>query len=166
MESVEAQDVREAKDTDQEEAEEMSFVPSASSAPRRHLFCCDNQCSEKTFRFWQIASVVIKEFEEPYTTNLCRKCYNESLKARRRKLTDKLAVERVFGEKGAPWNASEIDGKRTIRMLGKEKEYYDFERRPKKEGKQEYRVSGSWNRQPKSTCSKLNTAMTLTARTE
>ena len=41
-----------------------------------------------------------------------------------------------------------------------------FESRPRKKGKQEYGVSGSWNRQPESTWSKLNAAMTLTARTE
>ena len=34
-------------------------------------------------------------------------------------------------------------------------EWKGFERRPKKKGKQEYRVSGSWNRQPGSTWSKL-----------
>ena len=46
--SEETQDyVREAKDTDQEEAEELSFVPSAISVPRKPMFRCDNQCSEK-----------------------------------------------------------------------------------------------------------------------
>ena len=46
------------------------------------LFRCDNQCSEKTLSFWQLASVVIKEGEEPYTTILCQKFYNDSLKAK------------------------------------------------------------------------------------
>ena len=48
----------------------------------------------------------------------------------------------------------------------KNKSKKGFEKRPKKKGKQEYRVSGSWNRQPESTWSKFNAAMTLTARTE
>ena len=69
VESEEIQDyVREAKSTDQEEAEELSFVPSAISVPRKHLFRCDNQCSEKTLSFWQLSSVVIKVGEESYTT--------------------------------------------------------------------------------------------------
>ena len=61
--------MRKAKDMDEEEAQEMSFGPSAISVPQRHLFCCDNQCSEMTLSFWQFASVVIKEGEASYTTN-------------------------------------------------------------------------------------------------
>ena len=34
----------------------------------------------KDLSFWQLASLVIQEGEESYTTNLCQKCYNESLK--------------------------------------------------------------------------------------
>ena len=37
-----------------------------------------------------------------------------SSEGKRRKTTDKCAVERVRGAKGAPWKASENDGKRTI----------------------------------------------------
>ena len=71
VESEETQDyVREANYMDQEEGEVLSFVPSASSVPQKPLFRCDNQCSEKTLSFWQLASVVIKEGEESYTTNL------------------------------------------------------------------------------------------------
>ena len=70
VESEETQDyVREAKDTGQEEAEGLSFVPSAISAPRKPMFRSDSQKSEKTLSFWQLASVVIQEGEEPYTTN-------------------------------------------------------------------------------------------------
>ena len=63
------------------EGEEISFELSAISVPPKPLFRCDNQCSEKTLAFWQLASVVIKEGEESYTNNLCQKRYNESLKA-------------------------------------------------------------------------------------
>ena len=56
----------------------MSFVPSAISVP----LICDNQCSGKTLSFWQFASVVIKEGEESYNTNLCQQRYNESVVAR------------------------------------------------------------------------------------
>ena len=70
LEFQETQDyVREAKSTDQEEVEELSFVPSAISVPQRMIFRCDNQCNGKTRSFWQLASVVIRE------------CYNDSLKA-------------------------------------------------------------------------------------
>ena len=79
VESEETQDcVREAKSKDQEEAEELSFVPSAISVPQKLMFRCDSQCSGKTLSFWQLASVVIKEGDESNTTNLCQKCYNET----------------------------------------------------------------------------------------
>ena len=35
---------------DQEEGEEISFVPSAASVPQKPLFRCDKHCSEKTFK--------------------------------------------------------------------------------------------------------------------
>ena len=80
VESEETQDyVREATDMNQEEAEEISFVPSAIGVPQKPLFRCDNQRSEKTLSFWQFASVVIKEGEESYTTNLCQQCCNKYL---------------------------------------------------------------------------------------
>ena len=73
VEAEETQDcVREAKDTDQEEAEELSFVPSAISVPQQLMFRCDNQCSEKALSVWQLASVVFQECEESYTTNTCQ----------------------------------------------------------------------------------------------
>ena len=90
--------MREAKSTDQEEAEELSFVPSAISVPQKLMFRCDNQCSEKTLSVWQLASVVIQEGEESNTINLCEKCYNGSLKAKGEN-ADKLAVETVRGGK-------------------------------------------------------------------
>ena len=39
--------MREAKDLNQEEADEISFVPSAISVPHKPLLRCDNRCSEK-----------------------------------------------------------------------------------------------------------------------
>ena len=73
MESEETQDyATETKDLDQEEAEEISFVPGAISAPQK---LCDNRCSEKTLSFWQFSSDVIKEGEESYTTNFCQQCH-------------------------------------------------------------------------------------------
>ena len=61
VESEETQhNVREAMDLSQEEAEEISFVPSAISVPQKPLFRCDNRCSENPLSFWQFSSVVIK----------------------------------------------------------------------------------------------------------
>ena len=37
---------------------------------------------------WQLASVVIQEGEESYTTHLCQKCYNDSLRAKGKTLTN------------------------------------------------------------------------------
>ena len=172
VDSKETQDyVREAKDVDQEKAEEMSFVPSAISVPQKPLFRCDNQCSEKTLSFWQFASVVIKEGEESYTTNLCQQCYNKHLEEKGEKSLTNLQWYEFCGEKGASWKAVENEGKRTIHTRNvisakKEKEFQGFERRLKKKGKQDYRVSCSWNRQPECTWSKRNAAMTRNARKE
>ena len=78
VESEETQDhVTEANDMDQEEGEETSFVPSAISVPEKPLSRRQNQRSENTLSFWQLASVVTKEGEKSYTTKLCQKCYNE-----------------------------------------------------------------------------------------
>ena len=72
VESKETQDyVRDAKSTEYEEEEERTFVPSAVSVPLKPLFRFDNQCSEKTHCYWQLASVVLNEGAEAHTTNLC-----------------------------------------------------------------------------------------------
>ena len=61
-----------------EEEEERIFVPSAVSVPLKPLFRCDNQCSEKTLSYLHLASVVLNEGDEAYTTNLCQKCFNNT----------------------------------------------------------------------------------------
>ena len=82
VESEETQDcVREEKSTEQEEEQKRTFVPSAVSVPPKLLFRCDKQCSEKTLSCWQLASVVVNEGDEAYTTNLCQKCFNKHLQA-------------------------------------------------------------------------------------
>ena len=83
VESEETQDyVREEKSTEFEEEEERSFIPSAVSVPLKPLFRCDKQRSEKTLSYWQLASVVLNEGNEAYTTNLCQKCFNKHLQAK------------------------------------------------------------------------------------
>ena len=82
VECEETQDyVRNSLNLSRDEAEEISFVPSAISIPRRIMFWCDNRCRDKAFRFGQFASVVIHDGVESHTPNLCQQCYNENLVA-------------------------------------------------------------------------------------
>ena len=78
VELEETQDhVRESLDLSREEAEEISFVPSAMSIPQRPVFWCDNRCSEKAISFCQFALVVVENGDESNTANLCQQCYNK-----------------------------------------------------------------------------------------
>ena len=80
VESEETQDyVCETLALDQEEAEEIAFVPSASANHEAPIYWCDNRCSEKAVRHWQIASVVVEEGGEAHTVNLCQRCYKEQM---------------------------------------------------------------------------------------
>ena len=58
------------------------FCTKCVSVPQKMIFRCDKWCSEKSLSYWPLASVVIDEGEESYTTNLCHKCFNNSLKAK------------------------------------------------------------------------------------
>ena len=73
--------MREAKSTEQEEVEERIFC--IKCGPQKLMFHNNKQCIEKSLSYWQLASVVIDEGEESDTTNLCKKCLNNSLKAKR-----------------------------------------------------------------------------------
>ena len=57
----------------EEEMEELSFIPSAVSEPRRALHICDIKCRAKGFKFFAIAGIVT---EEAHTIKLCKTCYN------------------------------------------------------------------------------------------
>ena len=82
VESKETQDyVREEKSTEFEEEEERTFIPSAVSVPPMPLFRRDKQCREKTLSCWRLASVVVNEGDEAYTTNLRQKCFSQHLQA-------------------------------------------------------------------------------------
>ena len=92
MESEETVDyVRTAKSAESEEEERRTFVPSVLSVPLKLLFRCDNQCSEKTLSYWQLASVVVNAGDEAYTTNLCQ------FAGKWRKAAVKCAVETSGG---------------------------------------------------------------------
>ena len=95
----------------QEEVEEISFVPSAISVPPKFMFQYDNQCSEKTFNFWQLASAVEKDGEESYTTNSCQQCYNDTLVAEGERQLKRWQRFWVCAEKGASWKVMENSAK-------------------------------------------------------
>ena len=83
VESEKTQDYVTAENSSEfEEEKERTFVPSAVCVPLKPLFRCDKQCSEKTRSYWQLASVVLNEGGEAYTTNLCQKCWNKHLQAK------------------------------------------------------------------------------------
>ena len=83
--------------------EERIFVPSAMSVPQEPLFLCDNHCSEKHLSFWQLASVV---------TNLCQKCFNNSLKANGEEPLTNVQWRQVVEQRA--YRGRICDGKRTI----------------------------------------------------
>ena len=83
VESDETQDYgKESLDLSREEAEEISFVPSAINVPPKPMFRCDNRFSEKNLSVWQFVSVVLKEGGESYITNVCQECDNKILVAK------------------------------------------------------------------------------------
>ena len=114
VESEETQDyVKEGRSTEHEEEEERTFVPSAVSVPLKPLFRCDNQCSEKTLSYWQLASVVVNDGDEACTTNLCPMCFNKHLQAKEEgPLTN--VMEAACGKEGVSGKNVEHDGERTI----------------------------------------------------
>ena len=127
VESEETQDyARESLDISREEAEEISFVPSAISIPQRPMFWCNNRCSDKALRFWQFASEIVDDVEEANTVNLCQQCYNERLTAQGQaplKSWQWKAVVEQKAHRGRLW-----------KMLGKDQfiqgmwEYFSLER--------------------------------------
>ena len=70
------------KITEFEEEKQRTFIPSAVGVPPKFLFRGDRQGSEKTHRYWQLASVVVNEGHEAQTTNLRQKCFNKHLQAK------------------------------------------------------------------------------------
>ena len=153
--------MREADDMNQEEAEEISFVPSAISVPQKPLLRCDKQCSEKSLSNWQLASVVINEGEESCTTNSCQKRFNKSLQAKGEKpLTNvqwRQVVEKKKTYRGRIWRMMEKEPyacgmwEHFIQERNRVKRFREL---AEVESRQENKVSGSWNRQPESSWSK------------
>ena len=129
------------------------------SVPLKTLFCCDKQCSEKTFSCWQLASVVLNEGGEAYTTNRPQKCFNKHLQAKGEEPLSNCALETGRRNEGVSWKNEENDGERTTSAW--DAEYFLQERRRVKryreladEEKQAGKTSGSRNRQQKNTWNK------------
>ena len=135
----------------QEEAQEMGFVPSALGEPRGAIQCCDNRCSEKAVR-WQIASVVVEEGGEARTINLCQQFYNEKFVQQGKqplKLWQWKGVVEKKAHRGRLWKV--FGSEQFLRGMWK---YFTLEQagarkiladaaREKQEGKQ-----GQWQQEP------------------
>ena len=118
VESEEAQDyVREANGMDQEEAEEISFVPSAISVPQKPLCRCDNQCSEKTLSFWQLASVVMKKGEGIIHNQFMPAMIQQASGGKRGQTVDKVAVDEFVEKKTHRGRFWKMMGKKTVRTI-------------------------------------------------
>ena len=83
VESEETQDyVRESFELERGWTRRKKFRAKRDQHPAEaHVSGVTIGCSGKALSFWQFASVVIKEGEESYTTNLCQQCYNKILVA-------------------------------------------------------------------------------------
>ena len=143
-----------------EEEEERTFVPSAISVPQKPLFRCDNQCSDKTLSYWQLASVVANEGDEAYTTNLSQKCFNKHQQAKGEKTAVKCAVEAGGGEKayrGRMWKMLEKEPylrgmwEHFLQERSRVKRFRELADEEKQAG-----IQGQWqrNHQPENTWSK------------
>ena len=81
LESAETQDYvsepQGLEGIDDEEMEELSFIPSAVSEPRLALHICDNKCNKEGFKFYQLAAIVVDEGGAAHTINQCKQCFHE-----------------------------------------------------------------------------------------
>ena len=153
--------MREGKSTEYEEEEERTFVPSAISVPLKPLFRCDKQCSEKTLSCWQLASVVVNEGDEAYTTNLCQKCFNKHLQAGGEVLLTNVQWREVVEKKAYRGRMWKLMGENHICVgcgntspVKEDRRQRSFGSWLTKKSRQECKVSGSRNRQQKSTWNK------------
>ena len=97
--------MRKAKDTDQEEVEDISFVPSAISVPRKPMFRCDMLWSAKTLSFWQLASVVIKEGFGITHYQLVPEMLQRVPEGQRKTTLTNWQWREFAAQEGAPWKA-------------------------------------------------------------
>ena len=151
--------VKDGRNTEQEEEVKRTFVPSAVSVPLESLFRCDRQCSEKTLSYRQLASVVVNEGDEAFSTNLCQKGSNKHLQAKGEEpLTNvkwrQWKRRRIGEDCGKRWRKSHICAGCGNISRGKDRRQRSFDSWPMKKSRQAYKVSGTRNRQPENTWSK------------
>ena len=93
---------------DEEEMEELSFIPSTVSKQHWALHMCDNKCRKAGFKFHQLAALVTEEGGAARTINFCKQCYNVMLLKRgERKVTAsrwrEMIEQKIF--RGKMWVA-------------------------------------------------------------
>ena len=66
-----ASERRRCGDIEQEEAEELRFVPSGHSEPLWALHTCDSKCSEQGCKVFQLAATVMAEGGRQFTQSTC-----------------------------------------------------------------------------------------------
>ena len=124
--------------------------PSYRALQLKPLFRCDNQCGEKTLSYCQLASVVVDEGDEAYTTNLCQKCFKKHLQEKGetplstvqwRQVVEKKAYRgrmwKMMGKEPTicAWNVEHF-----LQKISRVKRF--FESWLTKKSRQEYQVSG------------------------
>ena len=65
-----------------ENTEEFSFIPSAVSGSagwHEPKFMCDKQCRQKSFKYYDIASITVEDNGKLHTINLCRNPFQSLL---------------------------------------------------------------------------------------
>ena len=72
------------------------------------MYWCDNRCSDKAIRYWQIASIVVGDGGEAHTINVSNAT---TVGAAGQAATEIVAVESSRGEKNASRKDLESDGK-------------------------------------------------------
>ena len=162
-ESEETQDYeRESLNLSREEAEEIRFVPSALSIPRGPMFWCDNRWSDKALRFWQFASIVVNDVEEPYTVNLCQQCYKERLTTQGLAPLKSWQWKAVVEQKAPRGRFWKNVGKRTSlykecgsMFLLRERKRKSFERMLRRKNRKGYKANGNKSLFPKNLWNKL-----------
>ena len=94
--------------TSQEEAEEGAF-----SEPRGSTYFCDNRCSEKAIRYWQLAPVVVEGGGE--AVNLCQQCYNEQRVQQGKPRLNSWQWRAVVDKKAHRWRMCKIIGNEQLK---------------------------------------------------
>ena len=106
VESEETQDYVWEDSGNQPERSRGNVLRAKCTWSRGPTYRCDNRCSEKAVRCWQIASMVGEEGRGAHTINLCQQCYNEKLAQQGKqplKLWQRRGVVEKKAHRGRTW---------------------------------------------------------------